>query len=130
MEPTETQLYHAKHWYPKGTLVEPFLPQVVNDVMLAFPAGISHLLPPAEKIPEEFCDLNRTTKWNKLFGDMFYKGTKGLKLYPKEGIDPETAFRHIRTIMGSFEPKHEYKEAACAFLLSEWFEDADWTIGG
>jgi hypothetical protein len=94
---------------------------------MIFPAGISHLLPPAEKIPEDFCDRNITSKWAKLFGDMFFVGVHDLRITPKEGIDSTTALRHIRTIMGSFEPKHEYKEAACIFLFSEWFEDATWS---
>jgi len=28
--------------------------------------------------------------------------------------------------MVSFNPSHEHKVAACTYLMSEWFEDAEW----
>lgn len=32
----------------------------------------------------------------------------------------------IQAIMRSFEPKHEHKIAACAFLFELWFNKAEW----
>ena len=60
---------------------------------------------------------------------MFYLGAKDLKFIPKEGIDPVMAWRHVRCVMGSFEPQHRHKVAACAYLMSLWFEDIKYTKG-
>jgi hypothetical protein len=84
-------------------------------------------MPKMDDIPEEFRDLNVRTHWGDLFADMFYHGLASLKLTPKEGVDSKKAFRHIRAIMKSWEPKHEHKTAAVTFLFSEWFSDAEWT---
>lgn len=99
-------------------------PQVISDVELAFPAKVKHLMPDMKDIPEEFKQFcGRGTKWNQLFSDWFYSGLSKLDLVPKDGIDKNLALRHIRAVMGSFEPKHEHKEAAVAYLLSLWFTD-------
>lgn len=97
--------------------------QEVTDVDMAFPASVKHLIP--EEIPKEF-KHHRSTVWNKLFSDWFFFGLKSLELTPKEGVDKDKALRHIKCIMGSFEPKHEVKESAVAYLLSEWFIDPIW----
>lgn len=94
----------------------------VDDVTLAFPATVKHLMPNMKDIPEEFKQYNGT-KWNKLVGQWFFNGLSKLELVPRPEVDANKDFRHIQAIMGSFEPKHEHKEAACAYLLSEWFED-------
>lgn len=99
-----------------------WLPQAVSDIDLAFPAQVSHLMPAYDDIPREF--KNGHTKWNKFFGDMFFSGLKNAKLVAKDGIDGTQAARHIRAISGSFEPKHEHKEAAVAYLMSLWFDDS------
>lgn len=39
----------------------------------------------------------------------------------KDGIDGDTAVRHLRAIQGSFAPKHEHKMEAVAYLASRWF---------
>lgn len=96
----------------------------VTDVEIAFPARIEGMIPEYENIPEEF--KHGGTKWNRLFSDWFYSGVKDLQIIPKEGIDVKKALRHIRCIIGSFEPQHEHKEAGVAFLMNEWFEDARW----
>jgi hypothetical protein len=89
------------------------------------PKNIRDFMPKEADIPKEFYEYNGT-KWNKLFSDWFFTGLSSLELTPKEGVDKRKALAHIKTIMVSFEPQHEDKEAACAFLLSEWFEDATW----
>lgn len=94
----------------------------IDDATLAFPASVRHLMPAQADIPDEFKDFGRT-KWNQLFNDWFFLGLTSLELTPKEGVDKDRALRHIRAIMGSFEPKHEHKEAAVAYLLNEWFAD-------
>ena len=96
-------------------------PTEVNDVLMTFPAGIRHLMPKYEDIRDEY---RLGGKWsNQLFSDWFFCGIKSADgLVAKEGIDKSKALRHIKTVMGSFEPKHEHKEAAVAFLLDKWFE--------
>lgn len=103
--------------------------QEVDDVLVAFPANIKHLMPRYEDIPDEFRNMNSTAKWHRLFLDWFFYGLKELKLTPRPGVDENKAIRHISCIMRSFEPKHEHKTAACVFLFNEWFEDATWIKG-
>jgi len=98
--------------------------QDVSDLEMAFPANVKHLMPPMEAIPREF--QNGHTVWNRLMTDWFCVGLKDLKLTPKEGVDTQRALRHLKAIIGSFEPSHEHKEAAVAYLLSQWFTDATW----
>jgi hypothetical protein len=114
----------------------------MSDVDLAFGAAsrIESILPPADKIPVGFLadtvmddkhnviDNDAERKWRDLFSGLFYGTIDATKVafIPREGIDPEMAWRHIRAIMGSFAPKHEYKIAAVAYLLSLWYEDAKW----
>jgi hypothetical protein len=96
----------------------------VSDVELVFPANVLPYMPKWEDIPDEFKD--GSTKEEQLFNDWFYAGLKELELTPKIGIDKNKAIRHIKFIMGSFEPKHEHKTAAVAFLLREWFDEIKW----
>ncbi len=101
-------------------------PQDVDDLDIAFPATVRHLMPPMDEIPDEFKGIGMGTKWNKFVSDWFFNGIKTRTLTVKEGIDDTQAMRHLRTIMGSFEPKHEHKEAAVAYLLSLWYKDVKW----
>jgi len=96
----------------------------IDDVTMAFPADIMHLMPKYCDIPDEF--KNGYTEWNKIFANWFYCGIKMIKVVPKEGIDKAKAIRHITAIMGSYEPKHEHKEAAVSYLLSQWFDEFEW----
>lgn len=102
-----------------------WLPIPVTDLEIAFPVSVRHLIPPYEEIPSEFKKVNGT-KWNQLFNEWFFDGVSSLRLKPKDGINKSDAMRHIKCIMGSFQPKHEHKEAAVAYLMSLWFEDATW----
>ena len=95
-------------------------PIEVNDVLLAFPASVSHLLPDYKTIPEKFKAKN---PWSNVFNKLFFGG-KGISFIPKEDIDPSLAWRHIRCVMGSYEPKHEHKEAGCCYLFDCFFQDA------
>lgn len=98
----------------------------VTDMDIISGGNIEELLPPYDEIPIEF-KLGRT-KWNKLVTDWFFNGIEIHELISKEGIDPEKAFRHIQAIMSSFIPKHQHKEAGCAFLLNEFFEDIKYEV--
>ena len=100
--------------------------QEVSNLELAFPAHVRHLMPTMKTIPDEFKNPNRPTKWNRLFRDWFYFGIETWTLTPKPDVDEAKALRHIHAIMSSYEPPHEHKEAAVAFLFSEWFIDVTW----
>lgn len=92
----------------------------------AFPASVKALMPPYGDIPDEFKNSPRN-KWVRVFSDLFYSGATNLQWIAKDGIDQKAAVRHLRTVMGSYEPKHEHKEAACAYLMSLWFDDITYT---
>ena len=102
-------------------------PQEIDDVTLAFPASIVSLMPNMSDIPE---DINqRRSKWCRVTSDWFFCGLRNAKWRPKKGIDKIKALRHIGAILSSYEPKHEDKEAAVAYLLSQWFEDVSYKKG-
>lgn len=105
----------------------PYLPQEISDVTFAFPGSVEkEYMPEYKEIPEEFRDLNRKTVWNELFSKWFFSGLENDDIFiPKEGIDKKMALRHINTIMRSFQPKHEHKEASVAYLMSIWFQPID-----
>lgn len=55
---------------------------------------------------------------------VFYRGLSNkTEFHGKEGIDGKAALLHVREILQSFEPQHEHKTAACAYLMSLWFDD-------
>ena len=98
----------------------------VNKMDVVFGCNALNIMPKYEDIPDEFKNHNKPTKWNQLITEWFFCGLSKLKATPKEGVDEKKALAHIRSIFGSFEPKHEHKEAAAAFLMSEWFDDVEW----
>ncbi len=102
--------------------------QDVTDLDVVFPGNVEALMPKWEDIPKEFRGW-RATKWNGVFNDWFYAGLRNASWMPKDGVDTAKALRHIKAIMGSWNPKHEHKEAAVAYLLSEWFEDVKYEKG-
>lgn len=92
----------------------------ISDAMLAFPANVEGIMPAMKDIPEQY--RRGHTPANSFAAQWFFNGLKNPKFYPKAGVNAEKAFNHLRCILGSFQPKHEHKEAAVAFLLDEWFE--------
>ena len=95
------------------------IPMEIDDATVAFPASVSHLMPKWEEIPEEFKDGNN--KFSQIQSKWFFKGLDKNILIPKKDIDKEKAMRHLVAIQGSYEPKHEHKMAAVAYLMSKWF---------
>lgn len=97
-----------------------FEPQTVSDLEIAFPGSVRRLMPDYAAIPVVF------KKWDnpycKLVSKWFFEGLTGNEFQAKPGIDKQKAIRHLQCILGSFEPKHEHKEAAVAYLMSLWFD--------
>ena len=98
----------------------------LDGVSAAFPTTVKGFMPEYKDLPKEY--THGDTKWHKLVADMFFCGLKKLDLKPREGVDPKKAMRHIRYVLGSWEPKHEHKTAGVAWLLNEWFEDGTWEV--
>ena len=98
--------------------------QDISDPEMAF--GTTKLLPKRSELPEEFQFMG-SSKWNKLFTDIFFVGLEDLDVIPKEGVDVNAALKCVKAHMGSWEPKHEDKESGVAYMMSVLFEDATWT---
>lgn len=92
----------------------------------AFPSSVEAFMPKYKDIPSEYKEHNWNFKPCKFFSDMFFVGIANVKLQPREGVDSVKAWTHLQCIARSYEPKHEHKEAAFAFLLDEWFSDYSW----
>lgn len=80
--------------------------------------------PPFEAIPEQFQRGNSPA--NKVVSQLFFKGGSldefGLRV--KAGVDRSAFYGALKAMLCSFAPKHEHKEAACAWLVSEFTERA------
>ena len=92
----------------------------VSKVDMAFPTfgTIPELL--EEAVKRKF--YNGNTEYNKLFSAIFFSGGK-VKF--KKGLDKEfveRAWAYCSSLMGSYTPKHEEKEAVCAMIMSEILE--------
>lgn len=62
------------------------------------------------------------TPYNRLFSKLFFNGGKVEFKKDLPGDFKINAWSYCRAFMGSFEPKHEEKEAICAMLMSELLE--------
>jgi len=96
------------------------------DIALGFCCEMDKFLPPYNEIPEEFKD-NGDSKWLKFQRDWFFRGISNLHATTRDGVDRSEALAHLAAIQRSFEPKHEHKEAAVAYLASRWFIDISYT---
>jgi hypothetical protein len=96
-------------------------PTDVSDVDMAFGGGVRKLMPPYDEIPDEF--KRSSNPYVRFQQSWFFSGLKKDQIpAAKPGVDQKKALRHLSTIQGSFEPKHEHKEAAVAYLASLWLE--------
>lgn len=100
-------------------------PTQVDDLLLVFPGSVAHLMPPRDECEAALDALpNAGAEWREFQRRWFFRGLPGGTIVTsKPGIDPDDAIRHLKCIQGSFEPKHEHKEAAVAYLASLWFEE-------
>jgi hypothetical protein len=93
----------------------------VTGVDIAFPTFKVDKKLLQEAKDRGFYDGN--TPYNSLFSTLFFKGGK-VKF--KKKVDKEyqeRAWAYCRAFMGSWEPKHEEKEAICALIMSEIVEE-------
>lgn len=94
-------------------------PKPVDPVNFAFPANvIGKFLPRMADIPEEFKD--RHNPWCDVVQTLFFKG--GELPATKPGVNAGAAYKHLYTVLRSFEPQHEHKIAGAAWLMSMWYE--------
>ena len=90
----------------------------LKEVDAAFPDG--RHTPAWESIPK--CFKDGKTKYNEMFAKAFYYGLNTNELKTKPGVDKAKNLKFYRHCAGTFSTKHEHKEAACAWILSETFE--------
>lgn len=88
-------------------------------------SGIDMAFPTLKTIPSLLDEakargfMDTETPYNTLVSKLFFNGGK---VVFKKGVDEEFRKRvwlYVRAFLGSWEPKHEHKEAICAMLLSE-----------
>lgn len=98
----------------------------LDQLSVAF-GDIKHM-PKYADVPERF--KRSSDPYVSAVSSWFFSGAKGapngliidgVTYTAKAGIDVKDALRAIKAVLGSFEPRHEHKEAACAYMLSEWF---------
>ena len=95
-------------------------PTVIDDVLFAFPGHLDRLLPEWDDIPDDF--KNPRNEWCVFVHDWFFNGwPEDRDLFSREDVEPEMAYRHLPTILMSYEPKHEHKMAGVAWLMSRWY---------
>ena len=96
-----------------------YLPIPVSTADIAFGDKAMQILPRMTAIPKEF--HNKSNEWNRFVSGWFFSGLKRYPV-PREGIDFDLALKNLKCVIGSFEPKHEHKEAGAAYLASLWFK--------
>ena len=102
------------------------IPEVSGVDMIFGGSKVFEFMPKMAEIPD---DYPNKAKWDKVTGDWFFLGMKNAKWTPKPGVDTRRALAAVMAVLGSFAPKHEHKEAAVSFMLSEWFLDVTYEVG-
>lgn len=103
------------------------VPNNISGADLAF-GNIDHM-PKYADVPDQF--KTRYNPYVDAVSSWFFKGAEavpgGIKIgdatfVPKSGIELAQALGAIKSVLASWAPKHEHKTAACAYMLSEWFD--------
>lgn len=95
-------------------------PRAATGLDVAFgPSRMSEWLPAWEEIPVSF--RRDRGPWCVLASRWFLMGLTTAPV-AKAGVNQTHAIGHCKTILMSFEPKHEHKIAGVAYLMSLWFE--------
>lgn len=106
------------------------VPKVTKaDTVFPTLRALGDAVPPLSAIPIEFRD-DGPNRWCQLFTAVFYFGSQikheRLALIPRHGVNAEDAWGALVVLARCFDIKHEHKEAAWAYLASQWFLDARW----
>lgn len=101
-------------------MTKPYWPIPIDDVRLAFPGEVEFLMPDPETIEREYWQGHRLYP---LIREFIFTGVTpaNLTFDPRADIDYITAARHLRAVQGSFQPKHEHKQATLTLLFDLWF---------
>ena len=96
----------------------------VTKVDVAFGGGYK-FLPPYDDVPETF--KGDSNPYVRLANDLMYKGQPGPdtpSMTLRDDLDSvaDKIPDFMRSILGSFQPKHEHKIAGAAYLLSQMFK--------
>lgn len=94
------------------------VPKGLDAIDVVF--GVRPPLPAWDDIPGEFkCSRN---EYARVASSLFFNGGRlsdfGLTI--KDELDDGDVMRALRACLGSFDPKHEHKEAGVAYMLSQW----------
>lgn len=103
-------------------------PQEVSQIDLAFPARGLELAPTREQCRvamDEWDDATADAIYG--FGDAVFTwiafgGPPITTMYMKDGIDGETAWRHLQVVAGCYGFKHEHKIDALNYLAWRWMD--------
>lgn len=98
----------------------------VTDADLVFPASVRDWLPPYDSVPAEF--KRRDNPFVQFVKEWFFRGIdlKEWALERLPGISDDEAqerWKQVQCCLGSWEPKHEHKEAGCAYMLSRFLKE-------
>jgi hypothetical protein len=91
-------------------------PETIEDRRLITPGDVSDLTP--KTTPDDI-----DGKWMELAEKMMAGEANSLNLFPKVGVDPYRAFRHLRAIIKGTNPHQVHRTNAVAYLLSLWYDD-------
>jgi hypothetical protein len=88
-----------------------------------FPADALKWMPSMDEIPDEFKRDYRGNGWRAVTERWFFDGIAAeVEFYPRDGVDPEKAYRALSATLRSYAPSHQHKEAAVAFMMACWFK--------
>lgn len=107
------------------SLDNPWIPVELTAVEKAFPAHVAHLMPQQQHIADSYrLESNVTPNEWAQFASQWFAGKlpSDMGILPKEKINVRVAYEHLNAILRSYEPKHEHKLSAVAFLASKWFD--------
>ena len=98
--------------------LEDFAKPFDEKVLSNYNLNAHYLMPRREDIPTDYPDIRR---FEKLQSEWFYSGIKKEDLgSAKSGINQNLALNHLNLIQRSFDPSHEHKSEAVAWLMSKW----------
>jgi hypothetical protein len=98
-------------------------PHEVSGLDVAFGGKAMDLMPSEAECVAELDKMpDRGREWRKFQSTWFFSGLKGAEFTMRDGIDQKSALAHLAAIQGSWEPKHQHKEAGVAYLASRWIK--------